>query len=234
MCQTATPGDERARPAARAIKVNLKAYDWIVVNSSAGKDSQAMLDVVVERARADGVLDRVVVVHCDLGRVEWPGTPELAERQARHYGVRFEKISRPQGDLLIQVEQRAATIARKGKAASPFPSPTNRYCTAHQKTDQANKVINKLVREKAASPWPSSTNRWCTSDQKRGQVSVVINRLAKERRKKGSAGPGAQLPWHEGGRVARQVEAAPVQAGQAADQRPQGGPHLAAAVRLDR
>jgi 3'-phosphoadenosine 5'-phosphosulfate sulfotransferase (PAPS reductase)/FAD synthetase len=185
MCQTATPGDERARPAARAIKVNLKAYDWIVVNSSAGKDSQAMLDVVVERARADGVLDRVVVVHCDLGRVEWPGTPELAERQARHYGVRFEKISRPQGDLLIQVEQRAATIARKGKAASPFPSPTNRYCTAHQKTDQANKVINKLVREKAASPWPSSTNRWCTSDQKRGQVSVVINRLAKERRKKG-------------------------------------------------
>jgi hypothetical protein len=29
---------------------DLTAYDWIVINSSAGKDSQAMLDYVVEQA----------------------------------------------------------------------------------------------------------------------------------------------------------------------------------------
>jgi 3'-phosphoadenosine 5'-phosphosulfate sulfotransferase (PAPS reductase)/FAD synthetase len=84
----------------------LTAYDVILVNSSAGKDSQAMLDLIIERAKAEGVLDRVVVVHCDLGRVEWKGTRELAEEQARHYGVRFEVVSRPQGDLLQHIEQR--------------------------------------------------------------------------------------------------------------------------------
>ena len=42
---------------------DLTTYDQILVNSSAGKDSQAMLDVVNEQAEAAGVKDRVVVVH---------------------------------------------------------------------------------------------------------------------------------------------------------------------------
>jgi 3'-phosphoadenosine 5'-phosphosulfate sulfotransferase (PAPS reductase)/FAD synthetase len=79
---------------------DLASYDWIVVASSGGKDSQAMLDLVAERAAAAGVAHRVVVVHADLGRVEWAGTRELAERQAAHYAVRFEVVRRPQGDLL--------------------------------------------------------------------------------------------------------------------------------------
>jgi hypothetical protein len=46
-----------------------------------------MLDYVVEQARAQGVpLARLVVVHADLGRVEWQGTAELARRQAEAYG----------------------------------------------------------------------------------------------------------------------------------------------------
>lgn len=42
-------------------------YDWILVNSSAGKDSQAMLDLVVELARAAGVVDRVAGHRQGLG-----------------------------------------------------------------------------------------------------------------------------------------------------------------------
>ena len=59
---------------------DLTSYRWIVVNSSAGKDSQAMLDFVVERCDHVHVpRDHLVVAHADLGRVEWPGTRELAE-----------------------------------------------------------------------------------------------------------------------------------------------------------
>ena len=72
---------------------DLGSYDVILVNSSAGKDSQAMLDYIVELAGA-ALRDRIVVVHCDLGRVEWQGTRELAEAQARYYGVRFEVVKR--------------------------------------------------------------------------------------------------------------------------------------------
>lgn len=95
-----------------------------------------MLDYVVELADVAGVRDRIVVVHADLGRVEWKGTRELAERQARHYGVRFEVVSRPQGDLLAQIEARGM-----------FPSSTARYCTSDQKTGQVATLLTRLAAE---------------------------------------------------------------------------------------
>jgi 3'-phosphoadenosine 5'-phosphosulfate sulfotransferase (PAPS reductase)/FAD synthetase len=114
---------------------DLTAYHWIVVNSSAGKESQGMLDVVVERADRDGVpRARLVVAHADLGRVEWPGTRELAEEQARHYGLPFHAVRRPQGDLLEH-------IARRGK----FPSPAARYCTSDHKRSQVHKLCTGLT-----------------------------------------------------------------------------------------
>ena len=59
--------------------MNLIEYDLILVNSSAGKDSQAMLSRLVSLALVQGVsLDRFCVVHADLGRVEWKGTREEA------------------------------------------------------------------------------------------------------------------------------------------------------------
>jgi 3'-phosphoadenosine 5'-phosphosulfate sulfotransferase (PAPS reductase)/FAD synthetase len=114
---------------------DLTAYNWLVLNSSAGKDSQAMLDVVVEQAdRARVPRSRLLVAHADLGRVEWPGTRELAEEQARHYGLAFVAVARPQGDLLDH-------IARRGM----FPSPSVRYCTSAHKRDQVLKVLTHLA-----------------------------------------------------------------------------------------
>lgn len=112
-------------------------YDVILINTSAGKDSQAMMDLVVELAREAGVSERLVAVHCDLGRVEWQGTRDLAERQAAHYGVRFEVVSRPQGDLLDHVESRGM-----------WPSSAARYCTSDHKRGQVYTLLTKLVAER--------------------------------------------------------------------------------------
>jgi 3'-phosphoadenosine 5'-phosphosulfate sulfotransferase (PAPS reductase)/FAD synthetase len=114
---------------------DLTRYHWIVLNSSAGKDSQAMLDVVVEQADRMGVpRARLLVAHADLGRVEWPGTRQLAEEQARHYGLAFVAVARPQGDLLEH-------IAHRGM----FPSPAARYCTSDHKRGQVLKVLTRLA-----------------------------------------------------------------------------------------
>lgn len=115
---------------------NLTDFDVILVNSSAGKDSQAMLDYVVELADAEGIRDRIVVVHADLGRVEWDGTRALAEAQAAHYGVRFEVVSRAQGDLLDQIEARGM-----------WPSSTARYCTSDHKRGQVARLMTALAKE---------------------------------------------------------------------------------------
>ena len=82
---------------------DLRCYDIILVNSSAGKDSQASLDVVVAAARQARVLDRVVVVHADLGEAEWDGVPELAAEHAAHYGLRFELARRERDGALYTI-----------------------------------------------------------------------------------------------------------------------------------
>lgn len=115
---------------------DLTHYDAVLVSSSGGKDSQAMLDLVCVAAEAAGVLHRLTVLHCALGHVEWPGTAELARAQAEHYGVRYEERSRDQGLLLDQIRQRGR-----------FPSATARYCTSDQKRGPARKLITQLVAE---------------------------------------------------------------------------------------
>ncbi len=120
--------------------MDLSKWDVILLNSSGGKDSQTMIHYVVGLAETQGIdLGRLVVVHADLGRVEWKGTRELAELQAKHYGLRFEAISRPQGDLLEHIIERGM-----------WPSSTNRYCTSDHKRGQVQKVITQLHREFSA------------------------------------------------------------------------------------
>lgn len=115
--------------------LDLATFDVIVINTSGGKDSQAMLWLVHRLAQAQGVTDRLVAVHADLGRVEWAGTRELAQRQAEALGVEFIAVSRTQ-DLLAQVEARGM-----------WPSSKARYCTSDHKRDQVAKVLTHLVRE---------------------------------------------------------------------------------------
>ncbi len=121
----------------RAAKtIDLTAWDFILINTSAGKDSQAMMDVVHEMAVDQGVADRLVAVHADLGRVEWTGTKELAVEHAAHYGIRLEIVRRERGDLLDQIKSRGM-----------FPSSTARYCTSDQKRDQVAKLYTVLAKE---------------------------------------------------------------------------------------
>lgn len=126
----------RSYPPIACAPDELHTFDLIVVNTSAGKDSQAMLDVIHGLAVRAGVEERVIAVHADLGRVEWKGAKELACEQATHYGFRFESMKRPQGDLLDHVRERGM-----------WPSSTARYCTSDHKRGQCRKVITKLVRE---------------------------------------------------------------------------------------
>ena len=148
MTQQFLPGLEKPRSTATVSTPDLASYDLIEISSSAGKDSQAMTFHVAGLLREAGLLERGVVVHADLGRVEWPETPALAETHARLAGLRFMKVKRPQGDLLEHVE-------KLGK----WPMPTQRFCTADHKRGQiytaftalAEEARERLVREAAVA-----------------------------------------------------------------------------------
>jgi 3'-phosphoadenosine 5'-phosphosulfate sulfotransferase (PAPS reductase)/FAD synthetase len=128
--------------------MNLTDYDVILINTSAGKDSQAMMDYVVGLAKTSGCLHKVIAVHCDLGRVEWKGARELALEHCKHYGIHLHIVSRPQGDLLEQIEARGM-----------FPDSANRYCTSDQKRGQVAVLITTLTNEFIALNFPGSPDR---------------------------------------------------------------------------
>lgn len=117
--------------------MNFHDYNIILVNSSGGKDSQTMLhQIVTEADTQEYPRNQIVVAHADLGEMEWKGTRELAQTQAKSYGLRFEAMKRPQGDLLTHVEQRGM-----------WPSSTTRYCTSDHKRGQVGKIITMLDKE---------------------------------------------------------------------------------------
>lgn len=133
---------------------DITKYHIILVNSSAGKDSQAMLDYVVAICDSKGVpRQRIVVVHADLGEEEWPGTKELAAEQAAHYGLRFE------------------VVTRIGRVKD------NDQGTTYKRGEVYGGILDYAKRR---GKWPSSTNRWCTSDFKRAPVRRLITQLEHE------------------------------------------------------
>lgn len=154
---------------------NVAEYDYLLVSESGGKDSQAMLTHVVELADRLGVdRSRIVVVHADLGTMEWQGTAELARAHAEAYGLRFETVGRSD-DLLTQVENRHARLQQQADALD-----------AEGRHEDAEVKRN-------APAWFSPTNRYCTSDNKRDQIAKLLTQLAAERRATGATGPARIL-----------------------------------------
>jgi len=122
--------------------LKLHDYDMIIINSSAGKDSLVSIYEVCRLADLQGYpRDKIVVSHQDLKSMEWPGTKELAEKQARLFNLDFHVSAyrNAQGeykDLLDYVE-------RRGK----WPSSKQRYCTSDFKRSPGSRVVTRLTKD---------------------------------------------------------------------------------------
>jgi 3'-phosphoadenosine 5'-phosphosulfate sulfotransferase (PAPS reductase)/FAD synthetase len=124
-------------PSNEARTPNLHDYDFVLLNTSSGKDSQAMLLQVVALAKQQGYpLRRLVAVHCNLPRAEWAGTRQLAAQQAEQLGLRFEVVERHQNDLLEHIRQH-----RK------FPGYDTRFCTSDHKRGPVQRLATALKNE---------------------------------------------------------------------------------------
>lgn len=141
-----------------------------------------MMRLVVDAARRQGVLDRVVAVHADLGRVEWSGTKTLAELQSSMYGLRFEAVSRRQGDLLDHIE-------KHGKFPGRIKGGRNvRFCTSDHKRGPVMRVMTMLVRElgldRPARILNCMGNRAQESRERAAQSPFAVNRYATNKTKR--------------------------------------------------
>jgi len=95
-----------------------------VLNHSGGKDSQAMMIHVLTVVPAS----QIIVVHADLGEVEWPGTEDHARKYVPE-GIPFIKVKAVKS-FWDMVESR-----------QNWPSPSYRQCTSDLKRGPIEKAI---------------------------------------------------------------------------------------------
>lgn len=121
---------------------NLHEWDLIVLNDSGGKDSGAMVDEVVRQCDEASV-DRsiLMLLHNDLGRIEWPGTRELVQDRATRYGLRLEIVHRDGPDLLEDMRTRRK---RDGQNRG-WADFRIRYCTSDHKRGPAYRRVAARV-----------------------------------------------------------------------------------------
>ncbi|WP_244808790.1 phosphoadenosine phosphosulfate reductase family protein [Caballeronia zhejiangensis] len=141
----------RARDVALTPEVAaLLATDAVVaIGVSGGKDSVACALAVARYLDAIGHNGPRVLVHSDLGRVEWKDSGPACERLAAHLGWELLTLQRQAGDMLARWEKRWSNNVVRYRDLScvrlilPWSTPSMRFCTSELKGSLINSALNK-------------------------------------------------------------------------------------------
>jgi DNA sulfur modification protein DndC len=98
------------------------------VSHSAGKDSQAMLIQLRQFVPAEQLL----LIHADLGEVEWPGN--------------IEHIRKTAPDLELIIAEPAKTFFDMVEHRGMFPSPSQRQCTSDLKRGPIERELRRFLK----------------------------------------------------------------------------------------
>lgn len=128
----------------------LLADDCVVaIGVSGGKDSQACAIAVSRFLDAIGHTGPRVLVHADLGVVEWKDSLPCCERLAAHLGWELLVVRRKAGDMLARWQGRWANNVARYRDLScvrlilPWSTPSMRFCTSELKVDVITSALRK-------------------------------------------------------------------------------------------
>lgn len=126
------------------------ALDAVVaIGVSGGKDSQALAIAVHRHLEAIGHKGPRILIHSDLGVVEWKDSLPVCERLAAHLGYELVTVRRASGDMLDRWRSRwEANIARFAdltcvKLILPWSTPSWRFCTSELKSQVCASALKK-------------------------------------------------------------------------------------------
>ncbi|ELL1256559.1 phosphoadenosine phosphosulfate reductase family protein [Pseudomonas aeruginosa] len=131
----------------------LLALDAVVAfGVSGGKDSVAAALAGHEYLEKIGHQGPRVLVHSDLGRVEWRSSLAKCEELARHLGYDLLVKKRQAGDLmdrwLVRWDRNVARYTDLScvKLILPWSTPSMRFCTSELKTHLINALLRSTYR----------------------------------------------------------------------------------------
>ncbi len=112
----------------------------VAIGVSGGKDSCAAAIATVEYLNLLGHTGPRVLIHSDLGRVEWKESLPTCERLAASLGLELVVVRRAAGDMMDRWLTRwSNNVARYAdlscvKLILPWSTPSMRFCTSELKT----------------------------------------------------------------------------------------------------
>lgn len=118
----------------------IRANAPVAIGVSGGKDSCALALATCEELDSIGHTGPRVLIHSDLGRVEWRDSLPTCERLAARLGLELIVVRRTAGDMMDRWLKRwENNVARYAdlscvKVILPWSTPSMRFCTSELKT----------------------------------------------------------------------------------------------------
>ena len=179
----------------RDIALALHHNAAVAIGVSGGKDSCALAFATVKHLNAIGHTGQRILIHSDLGRVEWRDSLPTCERLSAQLGIALVTVRRKAGDMmdrwLVRWDNNIERYADLScvKVILPWSTPSMRFCTSELKTAViCSELKRRFVGQTIVSA--SGIRRQESAKRKLAPVSKAQPKLAS--RKAGTAG----LDWH--------------------------------------
>jgi 3'-phosphoadenosine 5'-phosphosulfate sulfotransferase (PAPS reductase)/FAD synthetase len=127
----------------------LRANCVVAIGVSGGKDSVACALAVARHLDNIGHAGPRLLVHSDLGEIEWNDSLPSCERLALHLGWELVVVKRAAGDLISRWRGRWANNVERYRNLScvkltlPWSTPSMRFCTSELKTQVIASALRK-------------------------------------------------------------------------------------------
>lgn len=121
----------------------------IAIGVSGGKDSASVATATVRYLDEIGHTGPRVLIHADLGRVEWRDSLPSCERLAAKLGLELIVVRREDVDLLARWQRRWASNLRRYATLEcvtlilPWSTPKLRFCTSEYKNNRIASELKK-------------------------------------------------------------------------------------------
>ena len=118
----------------------LEAGAPVAIGVSGGKDSQAAVIATLDHLATIGHSGPVILVHADLGSVEWNASHEVCEKMAARFGLELVTVARKAGGLMERWESRWQSSRQRYETLQTvtlvpcWSTPSMRFCTSELKT----------------------------------------------------------------------------------------------------
>ncbi|WP_284078260.1 phosphoadenosine phosphosulfate reductase family protein [Herbaspirillum aquaticum] len=121
----------------------------VAISVSGGKDSEAVALAVARHLERVGHNGPKVLIHADLGRIEWRQSLPKCQQLAEHLGWELMIVRRTAGDMMDRWESRWRNCVERYeqlacvKVILPWSTPALRFCTSEAKQSVISRELRK-------------------------------------------------------------------------------------------